>query len=126
MMTFALSPSNDVDDPDDIYLVAGQIALVQDIQECAQTISTRLKTFLGEFFYDQNYGVPYWQSLKVNGSVDALNVAIKRVINGSEGVSNIINFQSSVDPLNRAYSVSAKVITIYSQEEIQINQNYEF
>lgn len=126
MMTFALTPSFAGDPGGDIYLSAGQIALVQDGNECAQTIGTRLKTFLGEFFYDQNYGVPYWSALQNKGSVDALNLAMKRVIEGTAGVDKIVSFQSAVDRTNRLYSVTAIVSTIYSDDDVTINQNYEF
>ena len=107
----------------DIYVEAGQIVWVSDGAEVAQTVKTRLSTFLGEYFYDQNFGIPYWQALNNTSNIEALNLALKRTIEGTVGVESIENFQSNIT--NRTYNVIAVIKTTYSGT-ITINKSYEY
>ena len=109
----------------DIYVTAGQLALVYDGDETAQTIKTRLSTFLGEYFLNVNYGIPYFQVLQSQESVEALNISIKSMINGVVGVDKIKDFQTNLNSTTRVYSVSAIINTTYNDDVITINQNYE-
>ncbi len=109
----------------DIYAVGGQIALVQDGDETAQTIDTRISTFRGDFFYDQNYGVPYWQALENADAIEALNMAIKRTIEGTLGVVKIKSFNTELDPQSRTYNIEAIVNTEYNtDQDLTITQTY--
>jgi hypothetical protein len=109
----------------DIYAEAGQIALVKDGDETAQTIDTRISTFRGDFFYDQNYGIPYWQALQNADAIEALNMAIKRTIEGTLGVVKIRSFNTELNPTLRTYSIEAIVNTEYNQsQDLTITQTY--
>lgn len=110
----------------DIYESGGQLAFVQDADEIPQTVQTRISTFLGEYFYNKNYGIPYWDALKNQANIEALNMALKRTIEGTNGVTSISKFQSTLDSVQRSYSITAVVVTTYSDPTIVISQTYEF
>lgn len=117
MKTFALKNS-------DVYLNGGQIAMVQDGDEVAQTIQTRISTFQGEYFLNVNYGVPYIQVLQSQETVEALNIALKRMIDGTVGVVKIMDFQTTLNSTTRQYNMTAVVNTSYNTTSTII-QNFE-
>ena len=109
MINFALKD-------DDVYEEAGQIVMVTDGDEVAQSVKNRMATFLGEFFYNQNFGIPYWQVLQDTQTVEALNMSLKRTIESTVGVTKIVSFNSSVDEIKRHYSVEVIINTQYNNE----------
>ena len=109
----------------DIYITAGQLALVSDGDETSQAVQTRLSTFSGEYFLNVDYGIPYFQVLQNQESVEALNISLKSMINGTIGVNKIVDFQTSLSSTTRLYTVKSTVNTIYNDDVITINQNYE-
>lgn len=115
----------------DIYVDKGQIAIVDDKttnDQVAQTIGTRLKTILGEYFYDINFGLPYWDVIANASNIDILNVAMKNSILGTSGVVKINSFQSNLDTIKRIYSVSFYVTTKINDtnNELNISKIFEF
>ena len=110
----------------DIYESGGQIAFVEGADEIPQTVQTRISTFLGEYFYNQDYGIPYWDAIQNQSNIEVLNMALKRTIEGTVGVKSIVSFQSSLDSAARSYSISAVVSTIYTDPDLLISQTYEF
>ena len=119
MITWSLGDDND------ILLNGDEIAVVTDGDETAQAIQTRLRTFEGESFINQNYGIPYFQALNNANNVEAMNLTIKRVIESTEGVTSV-NLQSKlIEDAYPTYSITATVDTEYSEDPITINQNYE-
>jgi len=108
----------------DLYLEVGQLPTIDKGAEVAQTLKNRLSTFYGEYFLDQTYGVIYIQVLNNNASFEALNLSLRSTILGTEGVSSIDSFQTSLDGINRTYNLNATVTTIYSDSQIQITQKY--
>lgn len=77
-------------------------------QKMAQKIKIKLLTFRGEWFQDTTYGVPYWQEIlghKVAKS--RVDMLFQEAILEEEGVTEIINFKSSIT--NRTYSLEVKI-----------------
>lgn len=95
----------------DLYLNKGEIAIVSDSDEIAQTLDTRLKTITGEFFLDTNYGIPYWDTIQNANNISVLNVAMKNTILGTTGVVSILDFTSNLDTQSRTYTISYTVTT---------------
>jgi hypothetical protein len=75
----------------------------------AQRLTIRLLTFLGEWFANTAYGVPYWQRIlgkKVDKStVDAI---FQEKILEEDGVAEILSFNSELSR-TREYSLRFKV-----------------
>lgn len=95
------------------------------IEEIEQTIRTRLRLFLGEYFRDVKLGTPWFQSiLGKDGTISGKNAIIRRIILQTEGVTSVVNFTSDYDLATRAYSVKCTATTIYGN--IQLNQEENF
>lgn len=88
----------------------------------AQRLSIRLQTFLGEWFINTAYGVPYWQSIlgkKITKTrVDRI---FQEQILAERGVREITSFSSTLQ--NRIYEMSFRVRAINGSltETITIN-----
>lgn len=64
----------------------------------AQRLTIRLKTFLGEWRYNVNYGVPYYQQiLGHKNRKEDVDVVFQTEILKEPGVSSIVSFESEVD-----------------------------
>lgn len=86
------------------------------ISEIAQTVSTRLRLFLGEYFRDVNEGTPWFEVILGKSASDtAREAAIKRRILQTDGVKQILQFNASFDPDTRNYSITVIVLTVYGQ-----------
>lgn len=90
-------------------------------EEIAQTVKTRLKLFLGEYFRDITEGTPWFQQILGKGSsLSVKESLIKRRIIQTEGVVSIYKFDTSFDEASRRYSVSAGILTTFGQAEINL------
>lgn len=69
----------------------------------------RLQSFLGEWFINTVYGVPYWQRLLgiKQTSKAAADLIFQQEILKEEGVKEIVSFESTF--VNRKYSLVFKV-----------------
>ena len=84
----------------------------------AQCVKTRLGLWLGQWFLNTDDGTP-WQT-KVLGrySGSTRDVAIRARILGTPGVTEIVNYSSSLNRDTRAWTVNATVDTAYGQTTI--------
>jgi len=91
--------------------------------EVAQTISTRLRLFLGEYFRDVNDGTPWYQTIFVkSGTLSSKDTAIKRRILQTPGVVNILDYKTDYDINTREYSVTAQILTDFGEMQISVNE----
>ena len=90
----------------------------------AQRLSIRLKTYLGEWFLDVGYGVPYYQQILAKKTT---KVAVDRIfqqqILSERGVRELVSFSSTFE--NRQYNMSFKVRVMNGSvtESITVNTN---
>lgn len=88
-------------------------------EEIAQTVKTRLKLFLGEYFRDITDGTPWFQQILGKGSsLGVKESLIKRRIIRTEGVNSIYEFETDFDLQTRVYTVKAGIITPFGQATI--------
>lgn len=97
---------------------AGSNFLVNSPEAVAQAIATRLRLAEGEWFLDITQGTPYNPQILGMGAVSTFDAAIKQVIMGTQGVTNIMNYSSGVDPNTRAVVISCTVSTQYGQTSL--------
>ncbi len=91
-------------------------------EEIAQTVQTRLRLFLGEYFRDVTDGTPWWESiLGKEGTLSSKEAIIKNRIIRTEGVTRILSFSTNYDNSTRAYSVNAGILTIYGETELTVS-----
>lgn len=93
----------------------GQPWYVNNVQAVEQSIATRLKLWLAEWFLDTSDGTPYLTQVlgeRYNKTPDA---AIKRRILGTPGVTQILSYSSSFSgSAGRILTVNVTVQTLYS------------
>lgn len=107
-MDFKLDPTSW-----DIIWRNGPLRKEETTQPLTETVGQRLKirlqTFLGEWFINTVYGVPYWQRLLgiKQTSKAAADLIFQQEILKEEGVKEIVSFESTF--VNRKYSLVFKV-----------------
>jgi len=102
-------------DPDswDILWRNGPLRKEETTQPLTETVGQRLKirlqSFLGEWFINTVYGVPYWQRLLgvKQTSKAAADLIFQQQILAEDGVKEIVTFDSTF--VNRKYSLSFSV-----------------
>lgn len=111
--------------PDDDYTFGnGQQDFYRDEPAAVgQSAKTRLLLWLGEWFLDIQEGTPYMQGILGKYSLEAANVTIQdRVLTG-QGVEDLTNYVSEIDPDLRGYSAEFDLDTIYGPTQVQV-ENY--
>lgn len=94
----------------DIVTSGSQFAY--DAHDIEQTIQTRLRLWLGEYFRDITDGTPWAERILGKGvSMQTRESAIKRRISNAPGVKEIIKFSTNFDLSSRVYSAHVSVIT---------------
>lgn len=101
--------------PDGDYTLGGRQAfLVNSPETVAQAVLTRLRLWRGEWFIDVRDGTPYLQQILGNRQLGrSPDAAIKERILGTEGVRELLAFESTFDGNTRRLSVTATLSTIY-------------
>lgn len=91
----------------DLVLDGADLALVSDLAAISQSVRTRLRFFLGEWFADEGAGVPWWQSILVkNPNISAIRMTLRNEILGTRGVASIETLNLQYDPAARTLSLS--------------------
>lgn len=92
----------------------GQANFLTDAEAVTQIVSTRLKLFQGEWWTDQNDGLPLWQQILGAGAdrtVQAISLLIQQRILGAPFVTGIESVSATYDPNPRAFTFNAVVNT---------------
>lgn len=100
----------------------GKQDFLKDNDAIGMNIKTRLLSWGGDCFFDQNAGIDWWNRLGSKNQRALLELDLKRVILQSEGVTGIVSFDTNV--VGRRFSASYVVETIYSkeyQDRIELN-----
>lgn len=78
----------------------------------AQSITTRLKSFLGDCFFATDQGIDWWNLLGSKNTI-ALNLAVSATILKTSGVTGIKQLNIILDRL-RNITIQYEVTTIYT------------
>jgi len=101
----------------DLAIIDNNLVYTSGSEQIKQKLKSRLLMYLGEWFLDTTYGVPYYtQILKKNPDVPNIDNIFKAVISDTTGVVKITEFSSVYDSSNREYRLSFKYIDIYDEE----------
>jgi len=89
-----------------------------DGRAVAQNVKTRLQSFYGDCFFDEESGID-WFNLLGYGTQELLEIAIKQTILETEGVSAIKDINISFDRERRNIWIKYDLQTIYSESYIE-------
>lgn len=94
---------------------------ISGVDEIAQTIETRLRLFLGEYFRDTTEGTAWFQQVFAkNGTTSSKESVIRTRIAQTDGVIQLTSFETDFDVITRTYTVTAAVLTIYGEATINV------
>jgi hypothetical protein len=96
--------------------------LVNSPQCVAQCIRTRLKHWRNEWFIDTTAGTPYMEDVLAERAGKDPDSVIQERILSTQGVTEILDYLTSFDPVNRKYTINAQVMTQYSSTPITISE----
>jgi len=102
----------------DLSLISGQDAIAQDLQQ-------RLQVWLGEWFLDTAFGVPYRQQILIkNPNMDIVQADLIATITATPGVTQVLDFEFTYSTVGRTLNVSTVVQTSNGQTiQVQANIN---
>lgn len=94
--------------------------LINSPAAVAQSVTTRLKLWLGEWFLDTTVGTPWLQQVLGKNTQSLYDTAIRTVVLQTVGVLSIEEYTSTLDSQNRSLAVSMTINTIYGTAPVQV------
>jgi hypothetical protein len=113
-MDLALSVGESVTNPvdHDLDLQLGQAYLIDATDALAQRLRIRFRFFLGEWFLNQNEGIPYFRDVFVKNPSRALLTSLFRdVVLNTPGIASVQSFELEMDASARSLSVRFDALT---------------
>lgn len=108
-----------LDSVDDYSFGQGQVNFYKDDPiGVAQAVVTRLRLWLSEWFLDNEEGMPWVQGVLGKNDKTTADSTIRQHILETQGVLEITEYDSQLDPDNRKLSVQIEISTIYGAATI--------
>lgn len=102
----------------------GQLDFYRDVPEAVgQAVMTRLLLWLGEWFLNIEDGTPYMQGVLGHHSKLSADNTIQQRALGTQGLTDLSDYETVLDADTRGLSGGFKIDTIYGPTSVQI-QNY--
>lgn len=96
----------------DLAVESSNGVLVDGAARVKQQIKVTLKTWLGEYFLDTTFGVPYLESILVKSpSRTEIEAVLRNRINDVPGVTRVTSMQLDIDRERRQLQVAFKAAT---------------
>lgn len=104
-----------IDENRELVITNNDLTLVGDDRDSIiQELNIRLAFFYGEWFLDVTKGVPYLEVILKKGvSIQTVNGIFIKEINATDGVNEILEFNSTFEGESRVYRLDFKLDTIY-------------
>lgn len=113
-----LTPSNDYS------FGNGQLDFYRDVPEAVgQSVKTRLRLWLGEWFLNIDDGTLYLQGVLGKYSLEQANVTIQNRVVTTTGVTDLSDYESTLNPDTRDMVAEFSIDTIFGPTKVQV-QNY--
>lgn len=84
----------------------------------AQAVVTRLALLAGEWFLDLQDGTPYVQGVFGRHTQASYDLVLRARILGTEGVTEILAYESLFDPDTRTLTVAVEIDTVYGPTSV--------
>lgn len=102
-------------------IITNNVQFLTGVEEIRQTIETRLRLFMGEYFRDITEGTPWFQLiLGKEKTLTSRDAAIKNRVINTDGVVKITAYNANTEYGSRSYNVSMSVLTKYGVTELKI------
>lgn len=102
------------DEDGDWSLVGGDLPVLQDRIEAVQlAIENRLGLFLAEWFLAPDDGTPWLEKIVGANTESTRDIALKEIILGTTGVTELASYSSSLDTSTRVFTVQAVATSLY-------------
>lgn len=102
-----------LDSEGDISITNGKITLTKNV---SQKVSILLKSFKGEWFLDDSFGIPYFQTILGKKIYkEQIDSIFKTQILNLDGVSKILFYSSTL--INRQYQYSVSILSTENKIE---------
>ena len=98
----------------------GDIDFVHDFEQTRQHIQQRLNTFLGEWPYNIEIGIPYFDLFEKPIDLDLISYHIKKTIQETPGVASIVEFTLVPNEQTRVLAVKFKCLGDTTTTEIRV------
>lgn len=98
------------------------VQFISGREEVAQTVLTRLRLYLGEYFRDTTDGTPWHeQILGKFQNLAAAEAALRARIANTPGVIRLTSFSADFDVTTRKYTVTAGILTEFGLDEVTLD-----
>lgn len=109
-------------DTHDLLITDGGLQTVSEADQLEQNLKIRLRFFFSEWFLNVNKGLPFYSDILVkNPNVPNIDAILKAEIKDTEGVEEILEYESIFDNTARTYTINFTVRTIYGEGDLQIS-----
>lgn len=105
----------------DIVIEGGDLQLVSDGAEVAQSIKIRILTIQGEWEFDFTLGLPWFNELfaPITG-IDQKKAILRNAIIETTGVAGITDFVLGLDPIAHVAELTFDADTIYGSQSVRV------
>ena len=93
---------------------------INDPRGVAQTVETRLRFFVGDFFLDTSDGTPWRTAVLGKYTGATRDIAIRTRILQTPGVKAITSYGSTLNRDTRVFSIAAQIDTIYGSAPVAV------
>lgn len=112
-------------------IVTSGVTWATEAEAVAQTVKTRLRLFLGEYFRDVTVGVPWLSQgngepgiLAKGFSQDQVESLLRLTISQTDEVLQILSFESTYDINTRKISIQTTILTKYGEAKLSYGNTY--
>lgn len=89
-----------------------------------QSVETRLKLWLGEWFLNIEEGTPYQTNVLGANKSKSAPIVIRERIFKTPGVTEIVSFDYDINATTRKISIRSTINTIYGQTTVEVNNGF--
>lgn len=98
-----------------------RLQIAYDVDAIAQSLRTRLAFFMGEWFLDESFGVPYFQTiLGTKVPLAAVREAFRTVIAGTVGVLDVLSLSLEASSVPRSFVLRFTVSTDLGELDLTV------
>ena len=101
----------------DLAIINTDFTLTDDNQVIAQRVTRALLLFKGEYFLNQDIGMPYYEDiLGSKNSLDSLQAIFINAVYEVEGVAEVKEFDIAFDNASRTLTINMTIEDIFNNE----------